>query len=163
VRAGLNDVFDTDESRPWWVGKAVDSALVGLSLLVLVANTAVGLVLPGGVWGERLLRRTASVVFGGTLFYLIYTIAPSRRVRRDTALVAATVAALAFEVARVLYGGYLTQFVTPDRLVSDANAIALGLWLVWIYYTAAVFLIGGEVADTYDLMRRQREQRAILT
>lgn len=163
VRAGLNEVFDTDESRPWWVGKTVDLALVGLSLLILVAHTAVGLVVPGGVWGERLLRRTASAVFGTALFYLVYTVAPSRRVRRDTALVAATVAALAFEVARVLYGVYLSQFATLDRLVSNANAIALGLLLVWFYYTAVVFLVGGEVAETYDLMRRQREQRAILT
>lgn len=45
---------------------------------------------------------------------------------------AATVAALACEVARVLYGVYLNQFATLDRLVSNANAIALGLLLVWI-------------------------------
>ncbi len=136
VRAGLNEVFDTDESRPWALGKAVDFALV--------------------------LRRTVSFGFGAVLFYLIYTIAPSRRVRRDTALVAATVSSLAFEVARVLYGMYLAEFASLDRLVSNTNAIAVGLFLVWIYYTAVVFLVGGEVAETYDLMRRQREQRAIL-
>lgn len=163
VRAGLNDVFDTEESRPWPVGKAVDFALVILSLLVLVANTAVGLLLPDLTWLGRLLQRTVSFGFGAVLFYLIYTIAPGRRVRRDTALVAATVASLFFEVARVLYGVYLAEFATLDRLVSNANAIAGGLFLVWMYYTAVVFLIGGEVAQTYDLMRRQREQRAILT
>ena len=58
---------------------------------------------------------------------------------------------------------YLAEFATVDRLVSNANAIAGGLFLVWMYYTAVVFLIGGEVAQTYDLVRRQREQRAILT
>lgn len=163
VRAGLNDVFDTEESRPWPVGKAVDFALVILSLLVLVANTAVGLLLPGLTWLERLFGRTVSFGFGAVLFYLVYTIAPGRRVRRDTAVVAATVASLFFEVARVLYGVYLAEFATLDRLVSNANAIAGGLFLVWMYYTAVVFLIGGEVAQTYDLMRRQREQRAILT
>lgn len=163
VRAGLNEVFDTDEARPWVVGKAVDFALVVVSLLVLVANTAVGLLFPEAIWTGRLLQRTVSFGFGAVLFYLIYTIAPSRRVRRDTAVVAATVSSLAFEVARVLYGVYLAEFATLDRLVSNANAIALGLFLVWMYYTAVVFLIGGEVAETYDLMRRQREQRAILT
>lgn len=163
VRAGLNDVFDTEESRSWVLGKAVDLALVIVSLLVLVASTAVGLVLPAVGWPERLLRRTVSFGFGAVLFYLVYTIAPGRRVRRDTALVAATVASLSFEVARVLYGVYLAEFATLDRLVSNANAIAGGLFLVWMYYTAVVFLIGGEVAQTYDLMRRQREQRAILT
>lgn len=163
VRAGLNDVFDTEESRPWVLGKAVDLGLVIVSLLVLVASTAVALLLPDISWIARLFRRTVSFGFGAVLFYLIYTIAPSRRVRRDTALVAAAVTSLFFEVARVLYGVYLAEFATLDRLVSNANAIAGGLFLVWMYYTAVVFLIGGEVAQTYDLMRRQREQRAILT
>jgi membrane protein len=157
VRVGLNHVFDTRESRPWPVSKAVDLGLVVISLLVLVASTAVGLLVPDDTWLERWLGRTVSFGFGVVLFYLIYTIAPSRRVPRDTALVAAAVAALSFEVARVLYGVYLAEFATVDRLVSNANAIAGGLFLVWMYYTAVVFLIGGEVAQTYDLWRRPRE------
>ena len=101
--------------------------------------------------------------FGVVLFFVVYMLAPSRRVRWDTAFIAAVVASLAFEVAKKLYGLYLAQFATMDRLVSNANAIALGLLVFWIYYTACVFLVGGEVAETYDLARRQREQRAILT
>lgn len=162
VRAGINEVFDLEESRSWLAGKAVDLALVLVSLLVLVANTAVGVILSDASWVLRLVRRAAGFGFGAVLFYLIYTIAPSRRVRRETAVIAAAVASLAFEVARVLYGLYLREFATVDRLVSNTNLIALLLFLVWMYYTAVVFLVGGEVADTYDLMRRQREQRAIL-
>jgi len=158
VRVGLNHAFETRESRSWWVSKAVDFALVVVSLLVLVAGTAVGLLLPDGTWLERWFGRTVSFGFGAVLFYLIYTIAPSRRVPRDTAVVAAAVAALGFEVARVLYGVYLAEFATVDRLVSNANAIAGGLFLVWMYYTAVVFLIGGEVAQTYELWRRPRAE-----
>jgi uncharacterized BrkB/YihY/UPF0761 family membrane protein len=61
-----------------------------------------------------------------------------------------------------LYGIYLARFATFDRVVSNANAIALLLFLLWIYVIAFLFVAGGEVAQTYDLMRRQREQRAIL-
>ena len=156
VRVGLNQVFDTKESRPWPVNKGVDLALVIVSVLVLVASTAVSLRLPDATWPQRVLGRTVSFGFGTILFYLIYTIAPSRRVRRDTAVVAAAVASLAFEVARVSYGVYLAEFATLDRLVSNANAIAGGLLVVWMYYTAVVFLLGAEVAQTYALSRRQR-------
>jgi uncharacterized BrkB/YihY/UPF0761 family membrane protein len=52
--------------------------------------------------------------------------------------------------------------VTFDRLLSDTNAIALLLFVLWMYVTAVVFLAGGVLAETYDLARRQREQRAIL-
>jgi membrane protein len=163
VRAALNEVFDTDESRPWPTAKLADLVLVLASLAVLVANTAVGLAFADTTWHGRFVRRTASFLLGAAFFYVIYQIAPGRRVRRETALLAATVASLGFELARVLYGVYLAQFVTLDRLVSNANALAVGLFVVWMYYTAVVFLLGGEVAETYDVIQRQKEQRAILT
>jgi membrane protein len=163
VRKGLQEVFDTDETRPWLLAKTVDLLLVLISLAVLVANTMEGFVLGTAAWPQRLLRRMLSFLLGALLFYAVYTMAPGRGVRRKTAVLAAAVAALAFELARFLYGFYLARFATVDRLFSNANVIGIALLLVWTYYTAVVFLLGGEVADTYDLMRRQREQRAILT
>ena len=47
-------------------------------------------------------------------------------------------------------------------LLEKANLIAVVLFLLWIYYTAYVFLLGGEVAETYDLMRMRRQQRVRL-
>ena len=48
------------------------------------------------------------------------------------------------------------------RLASDANLIGILLFFLWIYYTAYMFLLGGEVAETYDLMRMRRQQRVRL-
>jgi uncharacterized BrkB/YihY/UPF0761 family membrane protein len=67
-----------------------------------------------------------------------------------------------FEVAKRLYTLYVSHFVTFNRVASDANLIAVLLLLLWIYYTAYVFLLGGEVAETYDLMRMRRLQRVRL-
>ena len=69
---------------------------------------------------------------------------------------------LGFEVARRLYALYVARFVTFDRLASDANAVALFLFLLWVYYTAYLFLLGGEVAETFDLIRMRRAQRVRL-
>jgi len=49
--------------------------------------------------------------------------------------------------------------VTFDRVASDANFFAFFLFLLWVYYMAYVFLLGGEVAETYDLIRMRRQQR----
>lgn len=163
ARAALNDVFDTEESRPWLAAKALDLLLVIVTVSLLILNAAATLLLGAVPWFGRLLGRGLAFGIGVGLFALIYTVAPSRRVARDTALVAAVVAALAFEVAKMLYGVYLTRFATLDRLISNTNVLALALLVVWIYYTAFAFLVGGEIAQTYDLMRRQREQRAVLT
>jgi membrane protein len=96
------------------------------------------------------------------LFLIVYVVAPSRKMAWDTALVAALFASLGFEVAKRLYGFYLVEFVTLDRLISNTTAIALLLFVLWVYATALVFLAGGEVAETYDLARRQRAQRMVL-
>ncbi|HXV86082.1 MAG TPA: YhjD/YihY/BrkB family envelope integrity protein [Gemmatimonadales bacterium] len=163
ARAALNDVFDTEESRPWLVQKGLDLFMVVVTLALLILNAAATVLLGDSTWLARFVGGLLAFGLGVALFALIYTLAPARRVARDTALVAALVAALAFEAAKVLYGAYLTRFATLDRLISNTNVLALVLLVVWIYYTALAFLVGGEVAETYDLMRRQREQRAMLT
>jgi membrane protein len=111
-----------------------------------------------GRFGAGLLAYVAVTI----LFYIVYIVAPSRKMAWDTALVAALFASLGFEVAKRLYGLYLVEFVTFDRLITNVNAIALLLFVLWVYATALVFLAGGEVAETYDLARRQREQRMVL-
>jgi uncharacterized BrkB/YihY/UPF0761 family membrane protein len=65
-------------------------------------------------------------------------------------------------VAKRLYALYVIRFATLDRVASDANVVALLLFLLWVYYTAYLFLLGGEVAETYDLVRMRRLQRVRL-
>ncbi len=96
------------------------------------------------------------------LFFVIYTMSPTRSIRWETAVISAVVASLGFEITKKLYVVYLLRFATVDRLISNTNAIALILLVVWIYFIACVFLIGAEVGETYDMRRRQRAQRAIL-
>src|SRR5205807_1903767 len=81
---------------------------------------------------------------------------------RRAAPLAAVFCSLGFEVAKRLYALYVTRFATLDRVASDANVVALLLFLLWVYYTAYLFLLGGEVAETYDLIRMRRSQRVQL-
>ncbi|MEE8116447.1 MAG: YihY/virulence factor BrkB family protein [Gemmatimonadales bacterium] len=163
VRVALNDVFDTEETRPWLVGKGIDLLLAVGAALSVTANTLMGVLVLQSPWLGRFLAGVSTFAFGVALFYIVYRVAPARRVRWDTALVAAVAASLSFELAKRLYTVYLGEFATFDRVISNSNAIALLLFVLWVYYTCFVFLAGGELAETYDLARRQREQRALLT
>lgn len=162
ARAALNEVFDTSETRSYLRGKLVDLFLVIVTLVLVVANAYVTVQFPHDVWLGRFLSTLSTYGLGVMLFFIIYAVAPTRAMRWDTILVAAAVASLGFEVAKRLYSVYLTKFTTIDQLISNANFIALLLLVLWVYAMACVFLLGGEVAETYDLARRQREQRAIL-
>ncbi len=163
ARSALNNVFDTQESRPWFIGTAVDFFLV-LAALVLVVVNALLIIQAGTLpWFGRFASSLSTFGVGVAGFFVVYTLSPTRRIPWDTALVAAVVASLGTQITQRLYVVYVLEFATVDRLISNTNVIALVLLVVWMYFTACVFLLGAEVGETYDMRRRQREQRAILT
>jgi membrane protein len=172
MRAALNEVFDTDERRPWPVAKLLDLLLVCVAGVFLMANAVLSAYQVRNAemishsffvsWVWRLSVETTAFALGVGMFFVVYKLLPSRRIGWRTALVAAAFCSLGFEVAKWLYALSVAKFVTFDRLASDANAVALFLFLLWVYYTAFLFLLGGEVAETYDLIRMRRAQRVRL-
>ena len=50
----------------------------------------------------------------------------------------------------------LDNLAVVSRFSTDANIGAVILFVLWLYYTALVFLIGAVVAETWDLWSRQR-------
>jgi membrane protein len=176
LRAALNEVFDTEEQRPWVWANVVDAGMVAATGSLFLANS----LLSAGVsfleawtitelgdiaglhWFWAFSLELLAFVFGIALFFLLFKVLPSRHIAWRTALVASLFCAFAFEVAKQLFALYVTRFATFDRLTSDANFLAAVLFLLWIHYTAVVFLLGGEVAETYDLVRLRRKQRVWL-
>jgi len=168
LRAALNEVFDTDERRAWPTAKLLDLLMVCVTGVFLVANGVLSAyqvrnaaVVSGSFvvfWLWRLSVETVAFSLGVGMFFVVFKLLPSRRINWRTALVASVFCSLGFEVARRLYALYVAQFVTFDRLASDANIVALFLFLLWVYYTAYLFLLGGEVAETFDLIRMRRAQ-----
>src|SRR2546422_6148117 len=155
LRAALNEVFDTEENRPWPVAKLTDLAMVFVGGALFLANAFAST-------GRGVEAQLGTLLFSTVLFLLIFKFLPSRRIYWRTGLVASLFCAVGFEVAKRLYTLYVSHFVTLDRAASNANLIAVLLLLLWIYYTAFVFLLGGELAETYDLMRMRRLQRVRL-
>lgn len=168
LRAALNDVFDTEEGRPWPLAKLLDLAMMLVTALLIAAHAWLAVTsaqrnatVPGG-WLWDVGTQLIAVLFSSVLFFFVYKVAPSRRIAWPTALVASVLTGAAFELAKRLFALYITRFATFDRLASDANVVGFFLFLLWVYYTCFVFLLGGEVAETYDLVRLRRAQRARL-
>jgi membrane protein len=172
LRAALNEVFDTDERRAWPLAKLLDLGMVGCTGAVLLLSGVLATwqarnastVSPNFVlnWLWRFGLETTAFALGALLFFVIFKVLPSRRIYWRTAVVAAVFCSLGFEVVKRLYALYITRFATLDRVASDANIVALFLFLFWVYYTAYLFLLGGEVAAMYDLVHMQRLQRVQL-
>ncbi len=168
LRAALCSVFDTEETRPFLVGKLYDIALVVATGVLFVANTAFsdGVALLMRRHGVSFLEYFAAQLIGFgflvALFVMVIKYAPAHRVRWDTAVVAGLTCSVFVEVAKQALAIYFQNFVRPDRLVSDATLGALILFVGWVYYLTVVFLVGGQIAQVYEFKRRQAATRAIL-
>jgi membrane protein len=169
LRSALCEVFDVEETRPWLKGKLLDVGLVVVTTALFVANTALS-------EGTSVLARTRlsfgfSAYFGAqllafgavlVLFVIIFRVAPAHPVKWDTSLVAALVCAVGFEVAKQVLSIYFENMARPDTIVRSATVGALLLLVVWTYYVTFVFLIGAQIAQVYELWRRQAAQRVLL-
>jgi membrane protein len=186
VRTSLNDIYDVS-ARPapprnfllnWLAGKARDVAMVLATVVLFLVNTGISTT-AALAWARgservipqlsfmvstvgRLLAEVLALIFSLSLFYVTYRYASIRRLPWRTALLAASFTAVLFEVAKRLYGLYLVHFASVEGAVGDANIGAAVLFILWVYYTAIVFLLGGVVAETWELRRMQHRQRLIL-
>jgi membrane protein len=186
VRTALNDIFDVS-LRPgryrhfvlgFLYGKARDLAMVVMTLLLFVTSNAISTSLAlAQVWGEarapqfafwvtsfgHFLGQVVAYLFIVVLFFFLYRFASTRKIRWKAALVASLFAGTAFEIARRVFAFYVVNVASWNRTSTDAQLGAIILAVVWIYYSALVFLLGGVVAETWELRRLQHQQRASLT
>ncbi len=186
IRTALNDIYDVSARPPprrhfllnLLFAKLRDITMVIATVILFLANTALSATLTVvQARGEervieqlrffvstlgRLSGELLAFAFSISLFYLTYRYASLRKLPWKTALLASGFTAVLFEVAKRLYGLYLANLASLEGAVGDANIGAVVLFVLWVYYTAIVFLLGGVVAETWELRNMLRRQRAIL-
>jgi len=98
---------------------------------------------------ERALGATIAFLSIWTLFLIIYKYLPRGRTPWKTAVVAATFSGLVHEVLKFGFSWYVTEVANYASTLG--NLATAALLLVWIYYGALVFILGGEVAHVYSM------------
>jgi len=159
TRLVLNRAFRLPVGRPWVRGFAVDLFAVA-TLGSLAVGLTLGLVLLAGL-GDVLARLVSlpalssaalrrlfalPLVYAGALalLFFVYRTLPNARVPARAAATATLAVAVAWEAARWVFGAYVGMFGTFGRLY---GSIGIGIaTLVWIYYSAAIFVAGAELA-----------------
>ncbi len=92
------------------------------------------------------------------LMYLFYTFIPTAKIRHRSAVAGAFWASILWNGMKIIFGYYLSNFHTWGQIY---GAYALVIVIAfWIYYTAAVFIIGAEVGKLFD--ERLKEKIAAL-
>lgn len=176
LRSALRNVFDVQEDRGIIGGKIFDAKMVVVAGTLFVANVGITVVLEiVQTYGIEMLGlreggvvRTARALFAQGLafgfiflmFVLIYRYLPARRIPWRIALVSATFSAAVFELLKTAFALYVS-YVASYRTAYGALGTIVVL-VFWIYYSSAVFVLGGEVGQIYELYRIRRRQRELL-
>ena len=144
TRIALDQIFHVRTRRRWRHDIAHDLILVSVVSVLVVANALVTVPTFVSTQLQKTVGHGLAILFGSALFFSVYALAPTRKPRLDTALIAAVSAAIVFEFTKILYGAYLEAFVAVSPVISHTSGVAVFLFIVWIYVSAVVFLLGGE-------------------
>lgn len=171
LRSTLFRVFETGKRRGLVHGKLYDIMVVIVGVVLVTLNLGVTIVFSAAMdfgvdifgWGgrtvslaERFLGTVIAFVSIWTLFLLIYRYLPARRTPWRTTLVAATFAAVAHEALKFGFSSYVTEVANYTSTLG--NLATAAILLLWIYYGALVFILGGEVAHVYTMLRARRTE-----
>ena len=132
----------------YWAVISLGPLLVGASLLAtsyLVSLPLVSEATASGL-GKRLLN-WLPVAMSAMAFGLLYWLVPNRPVKGWHALAGGIFAAVLFEGAKQAFAWYITNFPTYEVVYGALAAIPI--FLVWLYLSWIVVLLGAEL--TYGL------------
>jgi membrane protein len=136
----------------------------GLMLLVsIVVGTAIHAFahwwgrIPGG-WHRIIegLDIVISMSLATALFAMIYKWMPRAKVAWHDVWMGAAVTAMLFEIGKLLIGVYVGQTAVASAFGAAGSIVVL---LVWVYYSAQIFLLGAEFTWVYANDRKEREDR----
>jgi membrane protein len=161
LKDDLDEIWDAppERIRGFWylVRKRMLSVgmilALGFLLLVSLALSAVTAAV-SRLWGLddstsillQLVNFGFSFVLVTALFAMIYKILPAVRIAWRDVTIGAIITALLFSIGKLLIGVYLGNSAIASTYGAAGSVI---LVLVWVYYSAQIFLLGAEFTKVY--------------
>ncbi len=154
VENAFNRVWRTSEKRSWWRRLTLYSALIAvwpLAVAYVVAAISYAVTLSLGFvielsWLRQLLSKATGVAVGAVFFAGLYYLVPHARVRLRDALFAGLFAAFGFLLMQKGFELYLSFF--PSITFVYGAFATVPIFLLWLYLSWAVVLLGALIAAT---------------
>jgi membrane protein len=132
------------------------------SLAVSAAITALGdylnAILPFGKTIASVLNTVISIALLSVLFAAIYKVLPDRRLEWRDVLMGAVATAVLFTIGKSLIGWYIGSSAVASTYGAAGAMIVL---LLWVYYSAQIFLLGAEFTKAYANQQGSRRNRPV--
>lgn len=167
IESTFNVIWGVQRRRPmmtrflvYWAVLTLGPVLIGAGMVA--TSYVVSLPLLGGSGVVGSLRTTLlawSPLFATTLaFVLFFKLIPYRPVPFRHALAGGIVASVLFELAKRGFALYVTHF--PAQQAIYGTFATLPIFLLWIYLSWVVVLLGAEITQCLTTFRVSRRRRA---
>lgn len=172
LESNLNRIWKVEPDKRSGVWHFLRTRLLSLGmvlaigfLLIVSLVVSAGIAAWGKAWGgwfggmETLLHIanfTVSVAIITVLFAIIYKFMPRVAIRWRDVWIGALVTSLLFSFGKFLIGLYIGKSGVES---SYGAAGALAVLLVWVYYSAQIFLLGAEFTKVFAESRGSRQDK----
>jgi membrane protein len=136
--------------------------LLIVSLVISAGLTAFGnyldTVLPMGKLVLPVLNSVVSVVLLAILFGAIYKMLPDRSLQWNDVIIGALITSVLFNIGKSLIAWYIGSSAIASSYGAAGGLIVL---LLWVYYSAQIFLLGSEFTKTYANRHGSKQGRPV--
>ncbi len=161
LKSGLDQIWSVKDGTRKWYWAYLRSRLLSIALILalgllllasLLFSAALGALAylsRGIVIVDVVLRWSSSVIsFGlaGLLFATVYKVLPSVKLGWKDVAVGALITAVLFILGKYAIGLYLGSSTVASTYGAAGSVIVV---LLWVYYSAQVFLFGAELTRAY--------------
>lgn len=170
LRTVLNRIFHVSEQKNLFIGKLRDFGMVILLIVFLLFQIfilpALNFITSKAYESELLkifrlgafidiLISVGSVLIILGMFFIFYNLIPYAKLGRSVPFVAAVSATFLWEIARQIFGYYLSNIATLNKIYGTYALVVVVAF--WIYYSSILFLIGAEIGQLYRERRAQSD------
>ena len=165
LRAVLNTVFQVEKPQGIIRGTAIDLFmlfLAGIFHMVSMVVTSVftyyrsyppHYVLTRGSMIIFLLKYLVPFFFTFWMFFFIYKIAPNRKINSVAVFKATCFTSVLWEAAKHFFGWYVLNVGQFSFVYGSLSTLII--FVLWVSYSAAILILGGEVAFLLEEERKQ--------
>jgi membrane protein len=172
MQAALNTIWKT-RSRGTILSRLVRARIASLGLVgalgfLLIVSLAVsaGLTafanhldtLPVGALFLSVLHFAISLLLFAVLFGAIYKVLPDRTLQWKDVVVGALMTSVLFNLGKTVIGWYLGSSAVASSYGAAGGLIVL---LLWVYYSAQIFLFGAEFTKIYANAHGSKRKRPV--
>jgi len=173
MQAALNSIWKT-KPKATTVSRLIRARAVSLGLVAALGFLLiVSLVISAGLtaFGDYLdtvllmgklvlpaLNFVISVVLLAILFGAIYKLLPDRSLQWNDVIIGALITSVLFNIGKSLIAWYIGSSAIASSYGAAGGLIVL---LLWVYYSAQIFLLGSEFTKTYANQHGSKQRRPV--